>query len=270
MWRRRSPSVTMPTSRAVGVDHADHAEALAAHLEQRLGHRRVGAGSAASRRRECIRSPTVRQPRAEPPARMQAAEILGREGAVLHQRHRQRVAERQRHRRRGGRREADRAGLGRRRQQDRDVGLADQRRVPPGRPRRSAGSRTGGYRRSGRRAPASRRSSTGAAPRRSAVIMPRSPWLASAGWTNSAGVPVEASVAAILRATWPDLPMPETITRPRACSISATAAAKAPSSVAASAPSAARLDADHPAAGGDAARSGRADGGRASSGLGSG
>ena len=30
--------------------------------------------------------------------------------------------------------------------------------------------------------------------------MPRSPWLASAGWTNSAGVPVEASVAAILRA----------------------------------------------------------------------
>jgi len=25
--------------------------------------------------------------------------------------------------------------------------------------------------------------------------MPRSPWLASAGWTNSAGVPVEASVA---------------------------------------------------------------------------
>ena len=30
-------------------------------------------------------------------------------------------------------------------------------------------------------------------------IMPRSPWLASAGWTNCAGVPVEASVAAILR-----------------------------------------------------------------------
>jgi hypothetical protein len=43
--------------------------------------------------------------------------------------------------------------------------------------------------------------------------MPRSPWLASAGCTNCAGVPVEAKVAAILRATWPDLPMPETITR---------------------------------------------------------
>ena len=31
--------------------------------------------------------------------------------------------------------------------------------------------------------------------------MPRSPWLASAGWTKNAGVPVEASVAAILRPT---------------------------------------------------------------------
>jgi hypothetical protein len=33
------------------------------------------------------------------------------------------------------------------------------------------------------------------------VIMPRSPWLASAAWTKKAGVPVEARVAAILRAT---------------------------------------------------------------------
>ena len=41
--------------------------------------------------------------------------------------------------------------------------------------------------------------------------MPRSPWLASAGWTNCAGVPVEAKVAAILRAIWPLLPMPVTI-----------------------------------------------------------
>ena len=31
-----------------------------------------------------------------------------------------------------------------------------------------------------------------------ALIMPRSPWLASPGWTNMAGVPVEANVAAIL------------------------------------------------------------------------
>ena len=51
----------------------------------------------------------------------------------------------------------------------------------------------------------------------SGVIMPRSPWLASAACTKKAGVPVEASVAAILRATWPDLPSPVTMTRPLAC-----------------------------------------------------
>ncbi len=57
------------------------------------------------------------------------------------------------------------------------------------------------------------------------VIMPRSPWLASPGWTNCAGVPVEASVEAIFRATWPDLPMPEQITRPSAPRIASTASA---------------------------------------------
>ena len=48
----------------------------------------------------------------------------------------------------------------------------------------------------------------------SGVIMPRSPWAASAACTKYAGVPVLASVAAILRAMWPDLPMPVTMTRP--------------------------------------------------------
>ena len=61
----------------------------------------------------------------------------------------------------------------------------------------------------------------------SAVIMPRSPWLASAAWTKNAGVPVEAKVAAILRAMWPDLPRPVTITRPFAARISSTAATNA-------------------------------------------
>src|ERR1700730_16312421 len=61
----------------------------------------------------------------------------------------------------------------------------------------------------------------------SAVIMPRSPWLASAGCTNSAGVPVEDNVAAILWPTCPDLPMPETTTRPRATRIMSTAAVNA-------------------------------------------
>ena len=57
--------------------------------------------------------------------------------------------------------------------------------------------------------------------------MPRSPWLASAAWTKNAGWPVEASVAAILRATWPDLPRPVTITRPGAAAIVSTARRKA-------------------------------------------
>ena len=58
------------------------------------------------------------------------------------------------------------------------------------------------------------------------ITMPRSPWLASAGCTNMAGVPVEASVAAILRPMWPLLPMPITTTRPLAFSTSDTARAK--------------------------------------------
>ena len=48
----------------------------------------------------------------------------------------------------------------------------------------------------------------------SVVSMPRSPWLASAGWTKNDGVPVEARVAAIFCPIWPDFPIPVTITRP--------------------------------------------------------
>ena len=48
--------------------------------------------------------------------------------------------------------------------------------------------------------------------RRRAVIMPMSPWIASAGCRKNAGVPVLASVAAILLPMWPDLPMPVTTT----------------------------------------------------------
>jgi len=59
-----------------------------------------------------------------------------------------------------------------------------------------------------------------------AVIMPRSPWLASPGWTKKAGVPVLASVAAILPPMWPDLPMPSTTTRPSHASMCRQARAK--------------------------------------------
>ena len=46
------------------------------------------------------------------------------------------------------------------------------------------------------------------------VMLPRSPWLASAGCTNCAGVPVEDNVAAILFAICPLFPMPTTMTLP--------------------------------------------------------
>src|SRR3954451_3806321 len=59
------------------------------------------------------------------------------------------------------------------------------------------------------------------------VIMPRSPWLASAGWAKSAGVRVDARLAAILRATWPLLPMPVTTTRPSTAASRSTTSAKA-------------------------------------------
>ena len=78
----------------------------------------------------------------------------------------------------------------------------------------------------------------------SEVTIPRSPWLASAGWTKKAGVPVLASVAAILRAICPDLPIPDTTTRPRQPSSSATAWTKPPSSWSRSAHGV-RLDVEH-------------------------
>ena len=57
-------------------------------------------------------------------------------------------------------------------------------------------------------------------------IMPRSPWLASAGWMKKDGVPVEARVAAILAPTCPLLPMPVTMTRPCVSAIAVQACAK--------------------------------------------
>ena len=60
----------------------------------------------------------------------------------------------------------------------------------------------------------------------SGVIMPMSPWLASAGCTKKAAVPVLARVAAILRPICPDLPMPTTTTRPLQARINSQACTK--------------------------------------------
>ena len=65
-----------------------------------------------------------------------------------------------------------------------------------------------------------------ASTRSTGLIMPKSPWLASPGCTNMAGVPVEASVAAILRPMCPLLPMPVTTTRPLTASTMRTASTK--------------------------------------------
>src|SRR5437879_4763273 len=56
---------------------------------------------------------------------------------------------------------------------------------------------------------------------------PRSPCRESTGWRNEACVPVEVNVAAILRAIRPDLPTPDTITRPFADARRRTAAVNA-------------------------------------------
>ena len=64
-----------------------------------------------------------------------------------------------------------------------------------------------------------------------AVIMPMSPWEASPGCTKKAGVPVLASVAAILPAICPLLPMPVTTTRPFVPRMCRQAAAKGGPSV---------------------------------------
>ena len=72
----RSPSVTIPISAPAASDHADHAEPLGRHLEERLAH-----GHAVPR--AALSAPAVHEvrdlgePGAEPPARMQAGEVLG-------------------------------------------------------------------------------------------------------------------------------------------------------------------------------------------------
>ena len=56
MWRRRSPSVMMPTRRAVRVGDADAAEALRRHLDDRVRHRGAERDAAARRSPVCMTS----------------------------------------------------------------------------------------------------------------------------------------------------------------------------------------------------------------------
>ena len=221
---RQQPVVHVPAQIAVGDDadeptaavaHADAAEALARSSRGSL--RDIGASGDDQRhlvaRVHDARTRSSRRP-SLPPG-WNSWKSAGGEALALEQRDRQRVAERHHHRRRGRRRQAHRAGLGARAAAAARTSAASARRA-----RRRAGDRDQRDLEAPRigddvaQLGASRRNWTRRGPRPRRVIMPRSPWLASAGWTNSAGVPVEASVAAILRATWPLLPMPVTTTRP--------------------------------------------------------
>ena len=171
------------------------------------------------------------QPAAERAARMRAGEVLGGEAARLQQRDGQRIAHHQRGggARRGG--EIVRAGFLRHRDVQVHIGGAREGRV--------------GRRRSARSAAAPRRFTCGSSASTSAVspgVGQRQQHVAArehaevavAGLARDAGrtpgVPVLASVAAILRAIWPDLPMPVTTTRPlQAQAACGRRAAKAPS-----------------------------------------
>ena len=59
MARRRSPSVTMPTSRAAGIDHAKTAEALLGHHQQRARPWHVGRASGTASRHASGRAPAA-------------------------------------------------------------------------------------------------------------------------------------------------------------------------------------------------------------------
>src|SRR6266576_291261 len=70
-------------------------------------------------------------------------------------------------------------------------------------------------------------------PTSSRLTIPRSPCSESTGCRNIAGVPVDVNVAAIFRAIRPDLPTPDTITRPFAAARISIARANAGPSVSA-------------------------------------
>ena len=215
MWRRRSPSVISARQPAVGVDHADAAEALLGHHQQRVAHRRLGrdqrqlAGAVhqvadgAQHGAQLAAGWKTRKSLAVKPRRSSRATASASPSAIC------RVVE----------------VVGALSSPVASGASASSSTTSAARPSALSGAAVMRDQRDGealgvgercRPARAPRRTWTAPGSRRSAPIMPRSPWLASAGWTNMAGEPVEARVAAILRATWPDLPMPVQTIRPLA------------------------------------------------------
>ena len=112
---------------ARGVDHGRHAEPLAGDLGDRVAQRRAlrHARHLLAAMHEVV---DTQQAAAERSRGMQEREVVGREAALLEQRHRERVAERHRDGRAGRRRQAERTGLFRYADVERDVGRAAERR----------------------------------------------------------------------------------------------------------------------------------------------
>src|SRR5262249_50618139 len=110
-----------------GVDDGGHPEALAADLRNAVTERRAVAHA----RQPVAAAHQVldaQEPAPERAAGVEDREVVGREAALLEERHRQRVAEGHRRRRAGGRREAERAGLLGYAHVERDVRRAGERR----------------------------------------------------------------------------------------------------------------------------------------------
>ena len=125
--RARSPSVMMPASLPSVVDDADAAEPLPGQ-----GHDGVAQRAAERGDRHAV-APMhdlahLHQAGAELAARMEGAEMVGREAARLQQRDGQRIADDELQQRRGGRGQPVRAGLRHARQEQHDIRLARQRR----------------------------------------------------------------------------------------------------------------------------------------------
>ena len=204
---------------AVGIDHRGHAQALAAHLDQRFAERRGFAHA-----RHVVAgvhdvADVQQQAPAERAGRMRAREIFGGEAARFEQRDRERIAQRQRGGGAGGRRERERAGFGGHAGVQVHVGFARERRTGAAGHRDERVALALEHRQQRQQLVAFAR----VGQREHDVGVGDHAEVAVAGFARmheEAGVPVEARVAAILRATWPDLPMPVHTTRPRQASIS--------------------------------------------------
>ena len=87
MCRRRSPSVTMPSSRPPVVDDAGHAEPLAGHLVNDVRHRRVATRRAGRRRRRASALRRASGVRPSRPPGCRSAKCSASEALALRQRH---------------------------------------------------------------------------------------------------------------------------------------------------------------------------------------